>query len=299
MATTKLKRTSLYASGATPINMIQAAFYNEDCIVYDMEDSVPLAEKDSARLLIYNTVRYHRPANKYVIIRVNGIYSEFIDEDLEAAVRARPDAIRIPKVEYKEEAVRICQRITEIEKEAGLEVGKIEVWCNIESYLGMINAYEIATADPRIVALALGAEDFTASMKSTRTKAGLEIFYARNAILTACRQAGIEAIDAVFSDINDPEGLKEDTTLTRNLGFDGKTCVHPRQIDIVNSFFTPSAKEIKYALRVLEAVEEGKRLKKGAVTLDGSMIDKPMELRARTTLAQAEAAGVAIGGNLK
>jgi len=299
MATTKLKRTSLYASGATPINMIQAAFYNEDCIVYDMEDSVPLAEKDSARLLIYNTVRYHRPANKYVMIRVNGIYSEFIDEDLEAAVRARPDAIRIPKVEYKEEAVRICQRITDIEKEAGLEVGKIEVWCNIESYLGMINAYEIATADPRIVALALGAEDFTASMKSTRTKAGLEIFYARNAILTACRQAGIEAIDAVFSDINDPEGLKEDTTLTRNLGFDGKTCVHPRQIDIVNSFFTPSAKEIKYALRVLEAVEEGKRQKKGAVTLDGSMIDKPMELRARTTLAQAEAAGIAIGGVLK
>ena len=299
MATTKLKRTSLYASGATPINMIQAAFYNEDCIVYDMEDSVPLAEKDTARLLIYNTVRYHRPANKYVIIRVNGIYSEYIEEDLEAAVRARPDAIRIPKVEYKEEAIRICNRITEIEKEAGLEVGKIEVWCNIESYLGMINAYEIATADPRIVALALGAEDFTASMKSTRTKAGLEIFYARNAILTACRQAGIEAIDAVFSDINDPEGLKEDTTLTRNLGFDGKTCVHPRQIDIVNSFFTPSAKEIKYALRVLEAVEEGKRQKKGAVTLDGSMIDKPMELRARTTLAQAEAAGVAIGGNLK
>ena len=299
MATTKLKRTSLYASGATPINMIQAAFYNEDCIVYDMADSDPLAEKDSARLLIYNTVRYHRPANKYVMIRVNGLYSEFIEEDLEAAVRARPDAIRIPKVEYKEEAVRICQRITEIEKEAGLEPGKIEVWCNIESYLGMINAYEIATADPRIVALALGAEDFTASMKSTRTKAGLEIFYARNAILTACRQAGIEAIDAVFSDINDPEGLKEDTTLTRNLGFDGKTCVHPRQIDIVNSFFTPSAKEIKYALRVLEAVEEGKRLKKGAVTLDGSMIDKPMELRARTTLAQAEAAGVAIGGNLK
>ena len=299
MATTRLKRTSLYASGSNPINMIQAAFYNEDCIVYDMEDSVPLSEKDTARLLIYNTVRYHRPANKYVIIRVNGIYSEFIEEDLEAAVRARPDAIRIPKVEYKEEAVRICNRITEIEKEAGLEVGKIEVWCNIESYLGMINAYEIATADPRIVALALGAEDFTASMKSTRTKAGLEIFYARNAILTACRHAGIEAIDAVFSDINDIEGLKEDTTLTKNLGFDGKTCVHPRQIDVVNSFFTPSAKEIKYALRVLEAVEEGKRIGKGAVTLDGGMIDKPMELRARTTLAQAEAAGVAIGGMLK
>ena len=108
----------------------------------------------------------------------------------------------------------------------------------------------------------------------------------------------MEAIDAVFSDINDLEGLKEDTALTRNLGFDGKTCVHPRQIDVVNAFFTPSKKEIKYALRVLEAVEQGKLQKKGAVTLDGSMIDKPMELRARTTLAQAEAAGINIGGDL-
>ena len=298
MEQARLKRTSLYASGANPINMIQAAFYNEDCLVYDMEDSVPLSEKDSARLLIYNTVRYHRPANKYIIIRVNGIYSEYIDEDLEAAVRARPDAIRIPKVEYPEEVVRICQRITDIETAAGMEVGKIEVWCNIESYLGLINAYEIASANPRIVALALGAEDFTASMKAQRTKSGMEIFYARNALLTACRRAGVEAVDAVFSDINDEEGLKEDTALTRTLGFDGKTCVHPRQIDIVNSFFTPSEKEIKYALRVLEAVEEGKKLKKGAVTLDGSMIDKPMELRARTTLAQAKAAGIAIGGTI-
>ncbi len=294
MAATRLKRTSLYASGANPINMIQAAFYGEDCLVYDLEDSVPEAEKDAARLLVYNTVRYHRPKDKYVLIRVNGIYSSQIDEDLEAAVRARPDAIRIPKVEYREEAVRICARIDAIEREAGIEPGSTEVWCNIESYLGLINAYEIATADPRIVALALGAEDFTASMKARRTKGGMEIFYARNALLTACRHAGVEAIDAVFSDINDPDGLREDTALTKTLGFDGKTCVHPRQIDIVNSFFTPSDKEIRYALRVLRAVEEGARQKKGAVTLDGSMIDKPMELRARTTLAQAEAAGKSI-----
>ena len=294
MAATRLKRTSLYASGANPINMIQAAFYGEDCLVYDLEDSVPEAEKDAARLLVYNTVRYHRPKDKYVLIRVNGIYSSQIDEDLEAAVRARPDAIRIPKVEYREEAVRICSRIDAIEREAGIEPGSTEVWCNIESYLGLINAYEIATADPRIVALALGAEDFTASMKARRTKGGMEIFYARNALLTACRHAGVEAIDAVFSDINDPDGLREDTALTKTLGFDGKTCVHPRQIDIVNSFFTPSDKEIRYALRVLRAVEEGARQKKGAVTLDGSMIDKPMELRARTTLAQAEAAGKSI-----
>ncbi len=292
MGKVALKRTSLYASGASPVNLLQARFYHEDCLVYDLEDSVPLAEKDAARLLVYNLVKYQRPADKYVIIRVNGIYSEYLDEDLEAAVRACPDAIRIPKVEYAHEVQRIANRITEIEKETGLPVGEIEIWCNIESYLGALNAREIAEADPRVVALALGAEDYTASLRATRTKAGLEIFYARNMILTACRAAGVEAIDAVFSDINDKEGLIQDVTLTKNLGFDGKTVVHPRQVDIVNSFFTPSKKEIKYAQRVLEAVEEGKRLHKGAVTLDGGMIDKPMELRAQTTLAQARAAGI-------
>ena len=291
---TALKRTSLYVSGTNPVNMIQAGFYNEDCMVFDLEDSVPATEKDAARLLVYHMIREHRPAGKYILVRVNGIYSEWIDEDLEAAVRARPDAIRIPKVEYPEEVTMIAQKISRIEQEAGIDVGSTELWCNIESYMGVFNAYEIATASDRVVALALGAEDFTASMRSQRTKEGAEIFYARNAVLMACRKAGVEAVDAVFSDINDIEGLKRDTALTKNLGFDGKTVVHPRQIDVVNSFFTPSSKEIRYAKRVLAAVEEGKKQSKGAVTLDGSMIDKPMELRALTTLAQAKAAGIPV-----
>jgi citrate lyase subunit beta/citryl-CoA lyase len=291
-----LKRTALYVSGSSPVNMIEAIFYNEDCIVYDLEDSVPAAEKDAARFLVYNALRNHRPVDKYTIIRVNGIYSEYIDDDLEASVRAHPDAIRIPKVESAKEVRMISERIAEIEHKAGIEVGSIELWCNIESYLGVINAMEIASADPRVVALALGAEDFTASMRAQRTKQGLELFYARNAVLMACRAAGIDAIDSVYADINDLEGLREDVALARNLGFDGKTVIHPRQIDIVNSYFTPSKKEIEYAQRVLAAVEEGKRLNKGAVTLDGSMIDKPIELRALTTLAQARAAGIRIGG---
>ena len=119
--------------------------------------------------------------------------------------------------------------------------------------------------------------------------------YFAEAVL-ACRAAGIDAIDSVFADINDEEGLREDTQLAKNLGFDGKTVVHPRQIDVVNSFFTPSPKEIKYALRVLKAVEDGKREGRGAVTLDGGMIDKPIELRALTTIAQAKAAGINIEG---
>lgn len=294
--TIRLKRTGLYASGSNPVNMIQAIFYNEDMLIYDLEDSVPAAEKDAARLLVYRMLKEHRPEGKYICIRVNGIYSEELEDDLQAAVRANPDCIRIPKVEYAREVESISRRIAQIEEEVGLEVGKIELICNIESYLGVLNAQEIAKADPRVVALAVSAEDLTASLKAQRTKAGLEVFYARNAVLLACRAAGIDALDIVFSDINDEEGLRSDTALGKNLGFDGKTLVHPRQIDIVNSYFTPSTKEIKYALRVLKAVEEGKKAGKGAVTLDGGMIDKPMELRARTTLAQAEAAGINVEG---
>lgn len=296
MAESELMRTSLYAGGTSPVKMIQAGFYNEDCLVYDLEDSVSAGEKDAARFLVYNAVKYQRPKDKYILVRVNGIYSEEIDEDLEASVRAQPDAIRIPKVEYAKEVQRIDEKITAIEKKAGLPVGSVKLWCNIESYLGVLNAMEIAASSPRVVAMALGAEDYTASISAQRTKPGWEIFYARNAVLMACRAAGISAQDAVFSDINDAEGLAKDLEMTRALGFDGKTCVHPRQIDTVNACFTPSQKEIRNAQRVLEALEEAAHSHTGVCVLDGGMVDKPMELRARTTLAKAAAAGIKPGG---
>ena len=292
MAETELMRTSLYAGGTSPVKIIQAGFYNEDCLVYDLEDSVSAGEKDAARFLVCNAIKYQRPKDKYIVVRVNGIYSRELDEDLEAVVRAQPDAIRIPKVEYASEVAGIDQKITKSERKAGLPLGKIKIWCNIESYLGVLNAREIAKASPRVAAMALGAEDFTASMSAQRTKPGWEIFYARNAILMACREAGISAQDAVFSDINDQEGLERDLEMTRTLGFDGKTCVHPRQIDAVNACFTPSLKEVRYAQRVLAALEEAARNHTGVCTLDGGMVDKPMELRARTTLAKARAAGI-------
>jgi citrate lyase subunit beta/citryl-CoA lyase len=151
---TALKRTSLYVSGASPVNMSQAVFYNEDCLVYDLEDSVPIEEKDTARLLVYHTVRYHRPKDKYVLIRVNGIYSEFIEADLEAAVRARPDAVRVPKLESGDEVRAVSAKLADLEAKTGLARGSIGIWCNIESYLGVLHAEEIAKADPRVEALA-------------------------------------------------------------------------------------------------------------------------------------------------
>lgn len=287
-----LKRTSLYVGGSSPGKMLEARFYHEDCVVYDLEDSVAATAKDAARFLVYEAVRYHRPPDKYVLIRVNGIYSEELDEDLEMAVRARPDAIRIPKVERAEEVRRIDEAITRIEEAAGIPVGQTELWCNIESVLGAVNAKQIATASPRVAALALGAEDYCASIGAARSKAGVEIFYARMQVLEACRLAGISAQDAVFSDFRDEEGLEADLKMTKGLGFDGKTVIHPSQIDLVNAVFTPSAKEIRSAQRIIEALETGKKNNTGVVAVDGSMVDKPVELRARTVLAQAKAAGL-------
>lgn len=292
MEKTGLKRTSLYVGGASPGKMLEARFYHEDCVVYDLEDSVSANAKDAARFLVYEAVRYHRPPDKYVLIRVNGIYSEELPEDLEMAVRARPDALRIPKVEHAEEVRRIDAEITRIERAAGIPVGKTELWCNIESAMGAVHAREIATASPRVVALALGAEDYSASMGATRSKAGFEIFYARMQVLEACRLAGISAQDAVFSDFRDKEGLAEDLKMTKGLGFDGKTVIHPSQIDQVNAAFTPSAKEIRNALRIVEALENGVKNHTGVVVVDGSMVDKPVEIRARTVLEQAKAAGL-------
>lgn len=292
MGDTKLRRTSLYVGGTSPGKMLEARFYHQDCIVYDLEDSVSANAKDAARFLVYEAVRYHRPPDKYVLIRVNGIYSPELPEDLEMAVRARPDGIRVPKVEHAEEVVRLDKEITRIERQAGIPEGTTELWCNIESALGAVHAREIATASPRVTALALGAEDYSASMGAIRSKSGYEIFYARMQVLEACRLAGISAQDAVFSDFRDQDGLREDLKMTRGLGFDGKTVIHPSQIDIVNSAFTPTPKEIRNAQRIIDALEEGARNHTGVVVVDGSMVDKPMEIRAKTVLAQAAAAGI-------
>ncbi|MBR4746874.1 MAG: HpcH/HpaI aldolase/citrate lyase family protein [Desulfovibrio sp.] len=292
-----LFRTSLYASGASPVNMQQAVFYNEDCIVYDMEDSVPQSEKDAARFMIYNMLREHRPSDKHIQIRVNGLYTPYFAEDMQAAVLCRPDAIRVPKVESAEEVHKICARLDELEKAYGVEQGSIKIWCLIESHIGVLNAREIAGASERVEALVLGAEDFTASMHATRTKPGWEVFYARNMVLMACRAEGKACIDVVFSDINDLEGLKEDARMTKTMGFDGKTTIHPRQVDTVNAMLTPTQKEIRYAMRVLDAIREGEKNNKGAVSLDGNMLDVPVMLRARNVMALAKAAGLKIEGD--
>lgn len=294
----KLRRSLLYVSGSKPGGISQAPFYGSDCIIYDLEDSVPITEKDAARFLIFNTLKKKRPENIEIIVRVNGMDTPFAEQDLEAIVRAKPDIVRFPKIETPEDVKLADEYISKVELEAGIEVGSTRIIAGMETHTGVLNAREIATASKRIVAISIGGEDFTASMKTTRSVEGMEMFYARNAILIAARAAGVQAIDTVFSDINNTEGLIEDTKLIKRLGFDGKYLIHPRQVEPVNNVFTPNEKEIQNAVRILKALEEANKKNLGVVALDGKMIDAPVVDRAKRVIALAEASGVIAGGEI-
>lgn len=294
----KLRRSLLYVSGSKPGSISQAPFYGPDCIIYDLEDSVPITEKDAARFLIFNTLKKKRPDNIEIIVRVNAMDTPFGREDLEAIVRAKPDIIRFPKIETPEDVRIADEYISKIEEEVGLEIGSTQIIAGMETHTGVLNAREIALASKRIIAISIGGEDFTASMKTTRSVEGLEMFYARNAILLAARAAGVQAIDTVFSDINNTEGLIEDTKLIKRLGFDGKYLIHPRQVEPVNNVFTPNEKEIQNAIRILYALEEANKKNLGVVALDGKMIDAPVVERAKRVIAMAKASGVIAGGEI-
>ncbi len=294
----KLRRSLLYVSASKPGSISQAPFYGSDCIIYDLEDSVSVTEKDAARFLIFNTLKKKRPENIEIIVRVNGMDTPFAKQDLEAIVRVKPDVIRFPKIEKPKDVKIADEYISKVEAEAGIEVGSTKIIAGMETHTGVLNAREIAKSSKRIVAISIGGEDFTASMKTTRSVEGLEMFYARNAILLAAREAGVQALDTIFSDINNEEGLIEDTILIKKLGFDGKYLIHPRQVEPVNNVFTPNEKEIKGAKRILNALEEANKKNLGVVALDGKMIDAPVVERARRVMALAEASGLYVGGEL-
>lgn len=292
----RLRRTVMYAAGNNPGLLQNAAIYGADSVIFDVEDSVSVAEKDSARELVYHALKYLKfPCE--IGVRINHITTPWGYADLEYLLPAKPDYIRLPKGESGDEIKDIDAIITKAEAKYGFEQGTIKIMVSIESPKGLRNAYEIASASPRMIAIAIGGEDFAASIKTEKTKGNLitggrELFVARSMIVFAAREAGIQAIDSVFSDVRDEETLINEVTLVKELGFDGKSCVNPRQIDIIHKVFTPAEKEITYAHKVLAVFEEALANKSGVISLDGKMIDMPMVIRAERVLANARAAGV-------
>jgi citrate lyase subunit beta/citryl-CoA lyase len=284
----------LYVPGNNPGMIRDVHIYGADAIMFDLEDSVSLNEKDAARSLVYHSLKTFDYGEAEILVRVNGLDTPFGREDFEAIVRAKPDAIRLPKTEKAEDVKEADELISQIEAQIGLEHGTIKMMAAIESALGVINAYQIATASERLIGIALGAEDFVTDLKTSRSADGIELLAARSQILLAARAAGIDALDTVFSDINDTEGFANEVKLIRKMGFDGKSIINPRQIEIVHQIYRPSESEITKSLRIIKAFKEAEKKGSGVISLDGKMIDKPIVERARRVLELAEAAKVVI-----
>lgn len=287
----KLRRTMMFVPGNNPGMLQNAGIYGADTIIFDVEDAVSIHEKEAARHLVHNAIKYiHYPCE--VAVRINHINATpFGEDDLRTILPAKPDLIRLPKAESPDEIKKVSAIIDEVEHDNGFEPGSIKMMAAIESAKGLRQAYEICTASPRMVALALGAEDFIADMRTARSKNGQELFYARSCILCAAREAGINAIDTVFSDINDQEGFIAEIKLIKGLGFDGKSVINPRQISTVHKIYTPTEKEIVQAEKVLAAYQEALAKKSGVIALNGKMIDGPIVTRAERTIAYAKAVG--------
>ncbi|MDU2065434.1 MAG: aldolase/citrate lyase family protein [Sporomusaceae bacterium] len=285
----KLRRTMMFVPGNNPGMLQNADIYGADTIILDCEDAVSIAEKDSARNLVYHAIKEMNYQTE-VAVRINHISTPYGWDDLELILGAKPDLIRLPMAQDADEIKQIDAFITKAEEKHGFEHGSIRMMAAIETPRGLRNAYDIASASPRMVAIAIGAEDFIANLKTSRSASGRELVVARGQLILAAREAGIQCIDTVYSDVNNEEGFKNELQLIKELGFDGKSVINPRQVPIVHQFFTPTEKEIDYAERVLAAYKEALAKNSGVISLNGKMIDLPIVARAERTLAYAQAA---------
>ncbi|QAT48759.1 citrate (pro-3S)-lyase subunit beta [Caproiciproducens sp. NJN-50] len=291
----QLRRTMLYVPGNNPGMIRDAGIYDADCIMFDLEDSVSVAEKDSARFLVYEMLRTIKYPGRELIVRVNALDTQTGIDDLEAMVRTRKAAIRLPKTECARDVVFCDQQIGRVEKENGIPAGSTRMMAAVESAKGVLNAREIALASPRLIGIAIGAEDYVTDLKTNRSPEGIELLFGRSMVLLAARAAGIDAIDTVYSDVNNEEGFRKEVALVRQLGFDGKSIINPRQIKPVHEIYTPSGKEIEKSLAIMDAIEEAHRKGSGVIALNGKMIDKPIVARARRVLDLAQASGLLKG----
>jgi citrate lyase subunit beta/citryl-CoA lyase len=285
----RLRRSRLYLPGNQPKLMVNAGLHHPDGIILDLEDSVHPDEKDAARLVVRNALRSVDFAGAERMVRINQLPLGF--EDLKAIVPEGPDLILIPKVEDAGQVEEIDERIHGVRPKDG-DGHPIWIMPIIESALGIENAFAIARAAEAVVALTIGLEDYTADLGVVKTTQGDESLYARMRLVNAARGAGIQAIDSVYGDVGDTEGLVAWARRSRALGFEGMGCIHPRQIGPVHDAFAPSAEEIEKALRIVSAFDEAQAAGLGVVRLGTKMIDPPVVLRAQRLVGNARRMGL-------
>ncbi|WP_028534240.1 citrate (pro-3S)-lyase subunit beta [Paludibacterium yongneupense] len=286
----KLRRSMLFLPGANAAMLSTAFVYKPDSIMFDLEDAVSLREKDSARLLVFHALQNPVYREIETVVRINPLNTPYGLKDLEAVVRAGVDVVRLPKTDKPEDVHELETQVERIERECGREVGSTRLMAAIESAIGVVNAYAIATSSKRMIGIALAGFDYCVDMQTERGD-GTELFYARCAVLHAARAAGIDAFDVVYSDVNDEEGFLKEVDLIRRLGYTGKSLINPRQIELLHNAYAPTDEDVDYARRVIAAAEAAERDGLGVIALNGKMIDAPIVNQAQRTLQRAQASG--------
>lgn len=280
----RLRRSMMFVPGNNPGMIINAPVFAPDSIIFDLEDAVSINQKDAARELVSRALQALDFGECETVIRINGRHTPFAVDDIRSMVAARANVLRLAMTELPDDMIWADQLIARLEVELGIEKGTIKLMAAIETAKGVLNAPEIARSSPRLVAMSFGAEDFTNSIHSERTAEGFELAAARSAIVLAARAAGIDPIDTVYSRVDDDEGFKADALRAKQMGFAGKSCVHPRQVQLVNQIFRPTPEEVKWAQIVMNAVEAAEQRGSGVISVDGRMVDAPIVQKAQRVL---------------
>jgi citrate lyase subunit beta/citryl-CoA lyase len=280
----RFRFSRLYLPGNTPKLMTNAGIHKPDGLILDLEDAVSPDKKFEARFLVRNALRTLHFYGAERMVRIN--QGERGLEDLKYIIPHYPNLILVPKCENVEDILNVNQVIDGLKEEFGVD---IPVWLMpiVESAKGVMEAYNIARAADNVVAMAIGLEDYTADLGVRRTREGTESFFARSMVVNACKAAGIQPIDSVFSDVSDMEGLAENVRTSKSLGFEGMGCIHPRQIKVIHENFAPVEAEIEKAKKIYLAFKEARKNGLGVVSLGTKMIDAPVVKRAVTTIELA------------
>ena len=288
----RLRRTMMFMNAQKPGLIKDAYIYGVDSIMLDLEDAVAENQKDAARFSLYHALKTIDYGDTEVIVRINGLDTPHWQEDIRVCVAGGADGIRIAKCESAQDVLTVEKAVEEAEKEFGVEVGRTLLMAALESPKGILNAYEICAASPRMFGVAISGGDFRKCMQTKPTASGIDMVTARGMMLIAARAAGVQCFDTVFTDLDDMEGFINETKQNKEMGFDGKSLINPKQIRPVHEIFAPTEKEVMQAELMVRAVREAAAKGIGVFTVNGKMVDVAFIPGAERTLKLAKACGM-------
>jgi len=281
------RRSLLFMPGDSLKKIQKAATWEVDTVIMDLEDGVAQNRKEAACAVVSEALQALGFGRRERLVRLNHVSSGLPPAEIDATCVGRPDGYIVPKAEDESDLRAVDRLLDAAEKRLGVREGTFRLFAMIETALGIMNLKEIARATPRLEGLIFGAEDLAGDIGAVRTSAAWEVFYARSAIVTAAAAYNLQAFDMVFTDFNDAAGLDAESRIARQLGYTGKTCIHPNQTPVVNATFSPSDAEIDRAQRLIAAFEAQQAAGAGAFVFEGKMVDMPMLVAARKVLVRA------------